>query len=124
MLLFELINWWYGRGFKSFVAKLVEKIRNTADFFSISSLLRTLFLPFRQISAGATGESLDARFQAMLDRLISRFVGFIIRITLIVVGLITLVLQTVTSLLAVLAYPFMPAMPICCVILWLTGVTL
>ncbi len=124
MLFIELINWWYGQGFKSFVAKLIEKLRNTADFFSIGSLVTTLFMPFRQITAESNSDALDARFQAMLDRLISRLVGFLIRMALIISGVVALLAQSLLSILVTLIYPFMPAMPICCVVLWLAGVTI
>ena len=124
MLLVELINWWYGRGFKSFARSLVDKLRNTADFFSIGSLFRTLFLPFRQISAGSVEGSLETRLQAFFDRLVSRAVGFTLRFFLIILGLISLTLQTAASFVAIIIYPFMPIMPACCAILWLSGVTL
>lgn len=124
MLIVELINWWYGRGFRSFALKLIDKLRNTADFFSIGSLLRTWFLPFRQISAGAVEGSLDARLQAFFDRLVSRLVGATLRTFLIIVGTAALILQSTASLIAVIIYPFMPVMPICCFVLWTSGVTL
>ncbi len=124
MLLVELINWWYGRGFKAFFLKLIDKLRNTADFFSIGSLIKTWFLPFRQISAGSVEGSLETRFQAFLDRLVSRAVGFTLRTILIILGCVSLIVQTGFSLVAMVAYPFMPVMPICCFILWTTGVTL
>ncbi|MBR1795795.1 hypothetical protein IJ765_00840 [Candidatus Saccharibacteria bacterium] len=124
MLLVELINWWYGRGFKAFFLKLIDKLRNTADFFSIGSLVKTWFLPFRQISAGSVEGSLETRFQAFLDRLVSRAVGFTLRTLLIILGLISLILQSAISIVAMIAYPFMPIMPICCIVLWTSGVTL
>ena len=124
MLLVELINWWYGRGFKSFARSLVDKLRNTADFFSIGSLFRTLFLPFRQISAGSVEGSLETRLQAFFDRLVSRIVGFTLRFILILLGSLSLLFQSLLSVVAVVLYPFMPIMPICCFILWTSGVTL
>lgn len=124
MLIFELVNWWYGRGFRAFSRKLLEKLGLTADFFSIGSLLKTLFLPFRQISAEKIDGSLETRFHAAIDRLVSRFIGATIRFVLIVAGAIALAIQSIFSLAIMLAYPFMPVMPIFCLVMFISGVTL
>ena len=122
MLIIELINWWYGHGFRAFGRKLLEKLGHTADFFSVGTLLKTLFLPFRQISAGKVDGSLETRLRATFDRLISRLVGATIRFFLIVAGFISLAVQSVFSLVAMLVYPFMPAVPIFCFIIAIGGV--
>lgn len=119
----DLGIWWYSGGFKFFVEKLLEKLRNTADFFSILDLLRTLFSPFRQISAGATSSlALDVRFRAFLDRLFSRFFGAFIRIFIILIGIIILTIQFILSLVLVILYPFLPLAPLGCLFLYFNGV--
>ena len=124
MLIMELISWWYGRGFRAFGRKLLSKLSLTADFFSVGTLFRTLFLPFRQIAAGKVDGPLDTRLHAAFDRLFSRLVGATIRFFLIVFGTVTLTLQSIFSLAAMLAYPFMPVMPVACIVLFASGVTL
>lgn len=79
-------------------------------------------MPFRQISAGRVEGSLEARFQAFLDRLVSRVVGATIRTFLIILGTLSLVAQSVLSLISLAAYPFLPVMPIFCLIMWSQGV--
>jgi hypothetical protein len=51
MLVVGFLQWWYTRGWMGFAQGLLDKIRSLADFFSLGLLLRTLFYPFRQISA-------------------------------------------------------------------------
>ena len=80
MLMFSLLSWWYSDGWKTFTGELLHGLRNTADFFSISSLFKTFFAPFRQISA----------HEKFLDRLISRIVGSAVRFFLIIYRLLNL----------------------------------
>ena len=123
MILSDLIIWWYSGGIKFFASKLFDKLKNTADFFSISELLKTLFSPFRQISAGGTTAlSLDARFQAFLDRLFSRFVGAFIRIFIILLGIIVLIFQSIFSFIFILIWPLLPIAPLASIVLFLNGV--
>jgi len=125
MLTVELINWWYIAGWASFIREIFEKLRNTVDFFSIGQLLKTLFAPFRQISANGTSSSaLDARFQAFLDRLVSRLVGSVVRIMIIILGIITLVLESILACVLIVIWPFLPILPIFCVIMAVSGVAL
>ena len=119
----DLGIWWYSGGFKFFVEKLFEKLRNTADFFSILDLLRTLFSPFRQISAGTTSSlALDVRFRAFLDRLFSRFFGAFIRIFITLIGIVVLTIQFILSLVLIILCPFLPLAPLGCLFLYFNGV--
>ena len=56
--------WWYSSGWKVFIDKLKTTFTNITDFFSMGSLLHTLFKPYRQISAEVANEqaSLDIKF--------------------------------------------------------------
>ena len=56
MLAVSFLQWWYLRGWLAYFDGFRIKMRDMADFFSIGLLLRTLFQPFRQISADETGE--------------------------------------------------------------------
>ncbi|MET0979649.1 MAG: hypothetical protein ABWX90_00140, partial [Candidatus Saccharimonadales bacterium] len=52
MFVIGTLSWWYGAGWRQRLAMLRERLANTIDYFSIDLLARTLFSPFRQISAG------------------------------------------------------------------------
>ncbi len=121
---FVMLQWWYTRGWKIFVMKLVDKLRGAADFFSISLLLRTLFAPFKQIDAGGGGNSLGDRMRAFGDRLISRLVGAVMRIGILIFGLILLILESVIGLALIVIWPFLPLVPIAGIYLTCTGFSL
>ena len=125
MLIVSFLQWWYNRGWLSFGYGFLEKLKSTADFFSLGLLFRTLFSPFRQISA-YTDEfaSIQQRLIAFTDKLVSRLVGTVVRLTIIIFGIVFMFLEAVIGSLLVLAWPLMPFAPIASIILAVLGVTL
>lgn len=98
---------------------LIEKMRRT-EFFSIGALVRTLFAPFRQISANDSGTTL----QVFFDRLISRLVGAVVRIFLMIVGIVVFIFEAILSLVLMVIWPLIPVLPAVCVVLTVMGVSL
>ena len=92
----------------------------------MNSLIRTLFKPFRQISADSatTGSSLDLKWHMFIDRLISRIVGFFSRLILLITGCILIILGGIISLILIIIWPLIPLAPIAGIILTIIGVTL
>lgn len=106
-----------------FLGWLGSRLRNAADFFSIRLLVRHMFAPFRQISAGeATGPSLDAKFHAFLDRLISRVIGALVRFFLLILGTVVIILQALLGTIVAILWPLCPVLIVGCVILAAMGV--
>lgn len=121
MFLVGLLQWWYGRGWVSEVARVGARLKNTADFFSIGELARTLFAPFRQISAGSVGGPIGEQLRAFLDKTISRFVGAAVRLMTILAGLIVIAFQAVFSLLVLVVWPSLPILPVIGLLLFAIG---
>ena len=98
MILIEMVGWWYARGWGIFVRKAGEFLLSITNFFSMSSLIRTLFKPFRQISADSAGSgaSVDIKFHLFIDRLVSRVI--------------------------ILAWPFIPFIPVAGIVMSVMGV--
>lgn len=121
-----MILWWYSSGWKVFVGKLKTGLESITDFFSMGSLIRTLFKPYRQISAEVAGDgaSLDLKFQMFLDRLISRIVGFFSRLILLLTGIMMIIVGGIISLILIILWPFIPLLPIAGIILTTMGVVL
>ncbi|MBR3163928.1 hypothetical protein IKF15_01310 [Candidatus Saccharibacteria bacterium] len=125
MLFIDFFQWWYSQGWKQFVLGLIGKLRSAADFFSFGLLIRTLFSPFRQISANQYSEgSLDMRFRDFLDRLLSRIIGAIVRLAILITGSILFVVELVISLVLAILWPFLPLAPVCCLVCFFMGVHL
>lgn len=126
MVITEMFFWWYKDGWHVFIANVKNWIKSLADFFSMSSLIRTLFKPYRQISANtsASSSSLSLRFSAFLDRLVSRLVGFTSRLILLLAGTILIILGGSLSLVLIILWPLIPLAPIAGLVLSFAGVLL
>lgn len=111
MELVGLLGWWYGAGWKQTIKSRIAGLYATADYFSIDTLAKTLFSPFRQISAGGVRGPIGVQMRAFFDKLISRVIGALIRIVMILVGVTTIFLQGVLSGLWILLWALVPALP-------------
>lgn len=87
------LSWHYSRSLRDYWGVIRNLLWFFYNFFSIPSLLRTLFVPFHRLTDNTRPKhALD--LQAMGERLVvdslMRLVGFILRSFVILVGLITL----------------------------------
>ena len=126
MAITEMLFWWYASGWRIFIQKIKTALASITDFFSMDSLVRTLFKPFRQISAESASAtaSLDLKFHMFIDRLVSRIVGFFSRLVLLIVGTFIIVVGGIVSLILIILWPLIPLTPIIGIILAIIGVTL
>ena len=117
-----MITWWYSAGWKLFLTRLGDRLGGLLDFFSIPNLLRTLFSPFHQISAGTTNaKALDARLRAWADKQFSRIIGFFVRFGIIIFGSVAIALNAIISLILIMLWLLIPLIPIACIILSVVG---
>ena len=123
MFLVGIFQWWYGAGWVRHARRSYVGILRTADVFSLALLLKTLFNPFKQISAGGGGTSFPAQFQALVDRLFSRAVGATIRSLTILIGMAVISARAVWTLCSIALWTILPLVPLIGVALWLSGVT-
>jgi hypothetical protein len=121
MFIVSVLGWWYGRGWSMRLTRLREKLMSTLDYFSIDLLVRTLFSPFRQISAGGVRGPLAVQMRAFFDRLISRMIGAMIRFTMIIIGSIAIVLYAVYGVLMLVIWGVVPLIPIVGIVLFVSG---
>ena len=116
-----LLGWWYGAGWQLQAKDVLRRFDELSDNFSIGLLFRTLFSPFRQISAGSVSGPLGVQMRAWLDRLISRFIGALIRSAVIIAGLISMMIFGVISVLVLIFWPFIPFIPLVGILLAISG---
>lgn len=121
MFIVGMLAWWYSAGWKRCLLNVVDNLAGLYDYFSFELLIKTLFSPFRQISAGRVRGSLEVQFRAWLDRLISRLIGAFIRLIVIIVGTLTLVVASVIGLVRIVLWPIVPWLPIVGLAVALTG---
>lgn len=123
MFLVGIFQWWYGPGWLKHVKHVYTGILKTADFFSIGLLAKTLFSPFKQISAGRVKGPLPVQLKAWADRLFSRIVGGFIRTATILFGMLIILLRAIWAVLSIILWTILPITPIIGLILWIMGVT-
>ena len=121
MAILGMLTWWYTTGWKLRALRLREKISATIDYFSIDLLLKTLFAPFRQISAGRVDGPIGVKTQAFFDRLISRMIGAIMRTIMIIAGIVTIIVHALIGIISLALWAFTPFLPLVGLWLFLTG---
>lgn len=122
MLFMSLFQWWYGDGWRQRAVAVNARLDSVMDYFSMGLLVKTLFSPFRQISAGKVDGPLGVQLRALADRLISRMIGGMIRTVLLLVGAIAIALQAVFGVVVLVGWLFVPALPVVGLVLMIIGV--
>ena len=112
MTIVWVLSWWYGAGWKAYVLRVRERLARTMDYFSIDLLLKTLFSPFRQISAGKVDGPVGLKLRAFFDRLISRVIGAFVRGIIILIGSVWLGIQGLFGVVSIVIWAFVPFLPV------------
>ncbi len=112
MLILSFFSWWYTAGWGQLAQRSVVRIAGVLDFFSVGALLRSLFAPFRQISVGRVRGSLDTQVRAWADRQISRGIGAMVRLVVIMFGLLATLMMVIVAGALLLLWPLVPVVPI------------
>ena len=121
MLLVGFFSWWYGPGWRNQLTRIGESLVKVNDYFSIPLLAKTLFAPFRQISAGRVRGSLDVQIRAFFDRLLSRCIGAIVRSIMLVVGTVWILTLAIAGLVEAVLWLFVPFFPIVGAVMFAIG---
>ncbi len=112
MLFLDFLKWWYGPGWLLRVQMLSQHVKNMSEFFSVGTLLKTLFAPWRQnITRTLDDQGISASFSALLDNIISRLVGFTVRVFVFFVAIISLAVVAILNLIYVVIWPLIPFSP-------------
>lgn len=120
MILVDLVSWWYSRGWGVALSFFRTMFSDTADIFSIGEMFRTLFMPYKQITAGDSNSAVGRA----VDRLISRLVGMFARLVIIISGAVVLLLETILSVVITLMWPIIPFLPVLGITMSVMGVIL
>jgi len=121
MFIVGMFSWWYGAGWKRCATVVRERIASLYDYFSLGLLLRTLFAPFRQISAGKVRGSIADQARAWFDRLISRCVGACVRLVVLLVGVVALTVRALVGVVQIIMWPLIPTLPVIAIVLAMMG---
>lgn len=122
MVILLALKWWYSAGWQWAWKRLInERINWINQAFSISALVRTWFSPFKQTYSNAKKGSIDLKVQAMVDNLVSRLIGSLLRTLLIFTGLLFMLISLIFGLIIFLVWPFVPFLPVIAIFLSVSG---
>ena len=121
MFIVGMLSWWYGAGWLERIKLIQERIVRTVDYFSIGLLAKTLFSPFRQISAGKVSGPIAVKWRAFVDRTVSRVIGAFVRTFIILIGCITIILYCLVGLLTLVVWALVPLFPFIGFLLFISG---
>ncbi len=80
--------WHYGRGLRDFKKNWFSLVSFTYRFFSIPTLFRTLFVPWRRLTEEVRHTDGETFLMSVVTNLLMRIVGFVIRTFVIFLGLL------------------------------------
>lgn len=122
MFLGGMISWWYTKGIQLKFKLILSRAASMVDLFSIRLLVATWLSPYKQISASRSMSSnFVDQFKNMIDQLISRSIGAVIRTFMIIIGSAVVVVQFVVGILLLSFWLILPILPIVLLILAVTG---
>lgn len=112
LLVSSLLRWWYGDGWRQRARLVALRLDGTIDYFSVDLLVKTLFAPYRQISAGKVDGPLGVQMRALVDRLFSRVIGAVIRLIILLIGGIAIGLQALLGVVILAGWALVPLIPL------------
>ena len=107
MLLVAFVQWWYGPGWRDTASRLSARIRTTYLTFSVPILIPTMFAPWRRIIT-YPGRSMGEKFRAVIDNLVSRAVGFVVRLFALIAALTIMGAYLVFGAILLIIWPVVP----------------
>lgn len=115
MLAVSMLSWWYGQGWAQVLGSLGRRLQKTINAFSVGTLLRTLFAPWRRIIS-APGKGISGHLYAALDNLVSRVIGFIVRLFVLIAAILMLATVLIISVIELVIWPLLPVALVICLI--------
>lgn len=112
----NFLVWWFVVEPKKVWQRTIFATRKTFGYFSVGLLLKTLFSPWKRDIRRPVNASIDVIFRMILDNLVSRFVGFIIRSVTIVLGLMATIIIFIGGSFLTITMLFAPAIGL--IIIW------
>lgn len=107
MLALEFLTWWYSRGWLLMARNGQRRLVRTSHLFSLPILIRTLFAPWRRIMT-YPGAGMQAHIRAATDNLVSRVVGFVVRILVLIAAGLILSCMLVLAVVELIVWPLIP----------------
>ena len=109
IIILQFLGWYYSGAIKGLITIWKNFIIFVREYYSIPLLLRTLFHPWRRdITKYGRGFSFKNFFETLIFNLISRGLGFIIRLFTVIIGVICLIGVIILGILALVIWLILP----------------
>lgn len=103
------LGWHYGRGTRETVIVFKDFLLFVPSFFSIGTLLKTLFSPIQRLKETYKGGlEIEDLLEVIVINLLMRIIGFTIRVFFIVLGLIAFFVTFVLEIFLFLIWLVLP----------------
>lgn len=113
MLIVGFIQWWYGHGWLDLAKRVQLKVSEVFRAFSVVQILQTLFAPWKQIvSYKDPNATIADKSRGLIDNLVSRTIGFFVRIFTLVAALVTASLTALAGVALIVVWPILPLLSI------------
>jgi hypothetical protein len=108
--LFAYVKWHYGRGLRELFGVAGNFLWFVFHFFSFKLLTKTLFAPWKRLGENYEGGlDLSALASSLIVNALMRAVGFVTRIVVLLVGLVSYILTLVFSFFIFVIWVLAPA---------------
>lgn len=114
------LSWWYGAGWRALQHNVKVRLRRTMATFSVQTLTRTLFAPWKRIIT-TPGAGIEAKMRAIGDNMVSRAVGFTIRIMMLFVALLAILAVSIGGVIQIILWPLVPVLIVVCLVKGIVG---
>lgn len=101
-------KWWYGRGLKDLFDFLSGLFLHTKNLFSITTVLKTFFQPWKKM-VSSRRPGIDGLKDWLADNLISRAVGIVMRLVMIILFVLSIVAVSLGAIVATVLWVCLPA---------------
>jgi len=106
----EFLSWHYSKGLNYYINSWLDSVNSILKYFSLPILLRTLFSPWKRLSAidKGPGINISRSFEAFTFNLISRGIGALVRLILLFAGVVILFMTFVGGFVGVIIWVIFP----------------
>lgn len=108
-MVLDIISWHFYEKPKELINELKLWLKALGNYFSLGILLSTLFAPWhRDLSIYVKGMGLGEYFIALTNNIISRIIGAIVRLFVLIAGSIVQILVFAFGIMAVICWLLLP----------------
>jgi hypothetical protein len=115
----EYLSWHYSSAFRDAVLIWRNFFWFVVHFFSIPLLSKTLFHPWRRMEETYTRTGMNDFFAVMVTNVMSRFLGFLVRLILILIGVYVFISMFILMFVFFAVWLVAPAIPFVLIVIGL-----